>query len=79
MVLVDYIGIFLPCGNTFGHMLYTIVSELGNNKPASHSNTCENEVHGHRYSSPSIFHYIFHIKPVFQKKNILKLSLGRLL
>ena len=22
MVLVDYIGIFFTCGNTFGHMLY---------------------------------------------------------
>jgi hypothetical protein len=24
MVLVDYIGIFLTCGNTFGHILYKI-------------------------------------------------------
>jgi hypothetical protein len=34
-------------------------------------------VHGHKYSSPSIFYYIFHIKPHFFKKHILKLSLGR--
>ena len=25
-------------------------------------------VHGHKYSSPSIFYYIFHIKPHFFKK-----------
>ena len=36
-------------------------------------------VHGHKYSSPSIFYYIFHIKPYFFQKNILKLSLGRFL
>jgi hypothetical protein len=36
-------------------------------------------VHGHKYSSPLIFYYIFHIKPHFFKKNILKLSLGRFL
>ena len=24
MVLVDYIGIFFTCGNTFGHILYKI-------------------------------------------------------
>ena len=24
MVLVDYIGIFFTCGNTFGHMLYSL-------------------------------------------------------
>ena len=36
-------------------------------------------VHGHTYSSPSIFNYIFHIKPHFFQKNILKLSLGRFL
>jgi len=36
-------------------------------------------VHGHKYSSPSIFYYIFHIKPHFFQANILKLSLGRFL
>jgi hypothetical protein len=36
-------------------------------------------VHGHKYSSPSIFYYIFHIKPHFFKKIILKPSLGRFL
>jgi carbonic anhydrase len=35
--------------------------------------------HIHKYSSPSIFDYIFHIKPHFFQKNISKLSLGRLL
>jgi hypothetical protein len=49
-------------------------------------------VNGHKYSSPSILRYIFHIKPHFNffllwshfkstffPKNILKLSLGRYL
>jgi hypothetical protein len=36
-------------------------------------------VHGHKYSSPSIFYYIFHIKPHLFKNNISKLSLGRFL
>ena len=27
----------------------------------------ETTVNGHKYSSPSILHYIFHIKPHFQK------------
>ena len=36
-------------------------------------------VHGHKYSSPLIFYYIFHIKPHFFQKNILKLLLGRFL
>jgi hypothetical protein len=36
-------------------------------------------VHGHKYSSPSIFYYIFHIKTTCFRKNILKLSLGRFL
>jgi hypothetical protein len=30
MVLVDYIGIFFTCGNTFGHMLYMYVEKLVN-------------------------------------------------
>ena len=36
-------------------------------------------VHGHKYSSPSIFYYIFHIKPHLFQKNILRPSLGRFL
>ena len=39
----------------------------------------QHTVHGHKYSSPPIFYYIFHIKPPFFKKNILKLSLVRFL
>ena len=30
---------------------------------------CTCTVHGHKYSSPSILSYIFHIKPYFSKKN----------
>jgi hypothetical protein len=36
-------------------------------------------VHGHKYSWPLIFYYIFHIKPHFFKNIILKLSLDRFL
>jgi hypothetical protein len=28
MVLVDYIGIFFICGNTFGHLLYIVNNRL---------------------------------------------------
>jgi hypothetical protein len=31
MVLVDYKGIFFTCGNTFGHILYTV--KLSANAP----------------------------------------------
>jgi hypothetical protein len=31
-------------------------------------------VHGHKYSSPSIFYYIFHIKPHFSKKKFKAIS-----
>jgi len=36
----------------------------------------ETTVNGHKYSSPSILHYIFHIKPHFSKKIIVKLFLN---
>ena len=32
-------------------------------------------VHGHKYSSPSIFYYIFHIKPLFFSKKYFKVNL----
>ena len=35
-------------------------------------------VHGHKYLSPSIFYYIFHIKPHFFKKKYFKAISGQI-
>jgi hypothetical protein len=39
MVLVDYIGIFFTCGNTFGHMLYAIDVNVNAHYIFYHENT----------------------------------------